>query len=364
MNPLPAVASRSLWTAAAAALLVVALAALLMPVAHARTPVGPGGTQPRAADPCVVDKGYVWAHLGACGWAGPGNTGPRASRCPGGELTPRGSDYETTIHIRKAGAEIECQVIKGCLSVEAPDVVVRDVVIACTSGRTGEGANGTGVIKVENGASADLRRVRINGQRGVHACVWHQGTELVVARMNCRGVNDGVFSWSDTGYSDTTGDNFQVLHSYFHDFTARTANGHIDGYQTEGARHGVIRHNTFLMTSDDEDSTDSAVAIWNGIRSSADISVTRNLIAGGGFAVYAEDYSPSEASPAGGNSVTNVRFADNVFSTHLFGCVGYWGVWYPRGKPTDGWDRSGNTVLETRQGVDAGNPTFQGRVCS
>ncbi len=254
--------------------------------------------------------------------------------------------------------------VKGCLHIDAPGVVVRDVVVTCTSGRSGEAANGTGVIKIENGASAVIRRVKLNGRRGVHACVWHQGTRAVMARMNCRGVNDGVFSWADTSYSNTTGDHFRLLHSYLHDFTERTANGHIDGYQTEGARHGVIRHNTFLMTSDDGNQSSSALAIWNSRRSSSDIAVSHNLIAGGGFSVYAHDYSPSEANPAGGYGVTDITFSDNVFSTRLFECVGFWGVWFPRGSPTDGWRRSGNSVLETKQDVDAGNPSASGRTCN
>lgn len=257
---------------------------------------------------------------------------------------------------------ISCRKITGCLSIEAPRVTVRNVRIRCTSGRTGEDANGTSVIAVRNGASASLRRVSIDGMRGVHACVWHEGQSLTMRRVNCRGVNDGVFSWSTP--SAATGSNFTIRDSFFHDFTTRTANGHIDGYQTEGASNGRIIHNTFLMTSDDGNSSDSAIAIWDGQRDSSNITVERNLIAGGGFSVYAHDYSPSESNPAGGNSVTNVRFGGNVFSTRLFGCVGYYGVWFPRGAPTDGWRRSGNSVLETGANVDGTNPTYAGRSCT
>jgi hypothetical protein len=39
-------------------------------------------------------------------------------------------------------------------------------------------------------------------------------------------------------------------------------------------------------------------------------------------------------------------------------------VWYPRGAPTDGWNRSGNVVLETGQNIDKVNPTYQGWTCS
>ncbi len=220
------------------------------------------------------------------------------------------------------------------------------------------------VIDVDDGASATISQTEINGLDGVHACIWHQGTAMTATKVNCYGINDGIFSWADTGYSQTTGDHFTIQDSYFHDFTAKTANGHIDGYQTEGANNGLINHNTYLMTSDDGNDSDSAVAIWDSLKSSSNITVSNNLITGGGFAMYAEDYDPPEASPSGGYSVTNITYTNNSFSTHLFGCVGYYGVWYPRGNPTDAWHRSGNKVLETGQNVDNGNPTYQGQSCT
>ena len=259
---------------------------------------------------------------------------------------------------------VSCQDITGCLSIEATNVTVRDVKIACSSGRTGQNANGTSVIYVNNGASATVDHVEINGLSGVHACIWHQGRALTAVAVNCFAVNDGIFSWADTGYSSTTGDNFTIRDSYFHDFTVKTANGHADGYQTEGAGNGLIEHNTYLMTTDDRSAANSAIAIWNGLRSSHDVIVRGNLISGGGFAIYAEDYHPSESNPAGGYSVTNVVFRDNVFSTRLYGCVGLYGIWFTRGQPTDGWDRNGNTVLETAQNVDNANPTSGGRICN
>ena len=60
------------------------------------------------------------------------------------------------------------------------------------------------------------------------------------------------------------------------------ANGHIDGYQTEGAKHGVIRHNTIDVTQDQV----ATVAIWNGRKNTDDILVNDDLLAGGGFAAY------------------------------------------------------------------------------
>ena len=190
---------------------------------------------------------------------------------------------------------------------------------------------------------------------------------MTVRAINCSGINDGIFSWADTRYSSTTGNNLTIADSYFHDFTTNAANGHIDGYQTEGASNGVISHNTYLMTS----TADSAIAIWNSLKSSSNISVQGNLITGGGFSVYAEDYNPSDQSPVGGFVVTNITFTNNRFSMHAAGCVGQFGVWFYRagwaplrGGPTDGWRRSGNSVLETGENLDNSNPHSGGVLCT
>jgi hypothetical protein len=331
------------------------------PTTHPTTSSPSAGARPAA---CTKGGTYLWSNLARCGWPGPANTGPVASHCPSGRLSVNAGSASRTIRLTSANAVVSCQNITGCLDITAPNVTISNVQIACTSGRTGEAANGTGVIKIEDGASATISHVAIDGMDGVHACIWHQGTAMSATALNCHGIDDGIFSWADTGYSSTTGDHFTIKDSYFHDFTTKTANGHIDGYQTEGAANGSIRHNTYYMTSDDHNSTDSAIAIWNGLKSSHDITVSDNLIAGGGFSIYAEDYNPSESDPRGGFTVTNITFADNAFSTALYGCVGYFGVWFPRGNPSDSWHRSGNTVLETAANVDTRNPTYQGHSCT
>ena len=223
----------------------------------------------------------------------------------------------------------------------------------------GRALNGTGVITVLPGASAMIDHSILDGSNATHAGIWYEGTNLVATANNIFGVNDGIFSWS-TSEDPDGGSNFIIEDNYLHDFTTLAANGHIDGYQTEGASHGIIRHNVFYITQNQN----AAVSIWNSRRDSSDILVENNLAAGSGFLVYAEDYSPSEQNPAGGFSVTNIRFNQNKFSTVLFPCAGYWGVWYPRGMPTDGWHRTGNVVLETGENVDNGNPHVNGKLCN
>jgi hypothetical protein len=214
---------------------------------------------------------------------------------------------------------------------------------------------------------------------------------MVAKNVNCHDVNDGIFSWwwsRDTNAG--AGSDFIIQDSYFHDFTENAANGHIDGYQTEGAQNGTITHNTYLMVRSPKDVTvsggavNSAVSLWDDYNqttptglSASNFTVSNNLMAGGGFTNYAEDYSGPNGqatenvpnSAVGGNSLVNVKFLNNTYSTYLYPCVGQWGTWFYRGAwpsyyggPTDLWNqggsiRSGNIVLETGENIDTGGPS-------
>jgi hypothetical protein len=176
-----------------------------------------------------------------------------------------GTSTNGTVQLSTAGQTVSCKAITGCVDITATGVVLQDVTVTCTSGKQGEAANGTGAVVVDDGASATVSHATINGMSGVHACIWDNGVGLSAVAINCFGINDGIFSWTPGGNG---GDNVSIRDSYFHDFTTKTANGHIDGYQTEGASHVVIDHNTYLMTSDSTgggNDTDSAVAIWDSL---------------------------------------------------------------------------------------------------
>ena len=196
----------------------------------------------------------------------------------------------------------------------------------------------------------------------MHACVWHEGAALTVNALHCHDVEDGVFAWAATGTA-SSGDDLTLTNSYIHDLNAVESNGHFDGFQTEGAARLTIRHNTFALPA----SASGAISIWNGQKNTDAVVIDNNLITGGGFSIYAEDYHPSESNPVGGYTMTNVQVTNNRFSTRYSGCVGNWGVWFFRsswvyqGGPTGNWGangnvRSGNIILETGRNVDAGNP--------
>ena len=289
----------------------------------------------------------MWANLAACGWPGPGNTG-----------YPAGQTFvsKSAVVVTADNTVIDGWKVTGGIQVRAKNVTIRNSWVTMSAG----GTSGTGVININPGASATIERSTIDGLNATHTCIWHEGTSMKAVGNDCKGANDGIFMWATTPGRDGAGDNFTITDNWLHGFTTAAANGHVDAIQTEGAKVGVIRHNSIDVAQ----SQTSAIALWNSRKNVDNVVVDRNLMQGGGFVAYAEDYSPSEANPAGGYTVTRVSFTNNVFSSARYGCVGYWGVWFPRGAPSDGWNRSGNYVLETGQKVDSGNPTNKGQPCN
>jgi len=305
-------------------------------------------TKASSKTPTLCSTSAVWSNLVACGWPGAANTG-----YPDGQVFAKTVAGGLTVSVD--GTVVDGYKISGGVTVNAKNVVIRNSWITNSAG----GVNGTGVVKILQGASATIDHNLLDGLNATHACIWHEGASMVATANECTGVNDGIFSWATTVGVDGTGDNFTIADNWLHNFTTLAANGHVDGYQTEGAKNGVIRHNTFDVAQDQT----SAIAIWNGRKSASNIAVTNNLIQGGGFSVYAEDYNPSESSPAGGYTVTNITFTDNRFSNSRYACVGNWGVWFTRGAPSDGWHRTGNVLLETGQNLDSNNPIVNGWEC-
>jgi hypothetical protein len=315
---------------------------------------------------CASGGQALWDHLVTCGWPGESNTGPVLSECPNEQLVPRGNGTDPIV-LSTPNEVVKCADLRGPVMIKAANVTITNSDVETTSGT---GASGTASIFVAVGASATINQVTVNGGNSVHACIWHEGTYLMVNAVDCFGSNDGIFTWAATNQPNSA-NNFTIQNSYFHAFTKTTSNGHDDGFQTEGSSHGLINHNTYQMTFD----STSAIAIWDSRANANDITVSNNLITGGGFSIYAEDYNPGDGapenpSPVGGFSVTNIQFDDNSFSTVVAGCVGKYGVWFTRptwepyhGGPTDGWHRLGNVVLETGENIDNNNPHKNGELC-
>ena len=163
---------------------------------------------------CARGGTILWTNLETCGWPGPANTGYPAELA----LTP---SYGRTITVDNT--VIDAQKITGRLVIDARNVTVKNSWIISNGGPT----NASGVISIRPGASATIERCLLDGDNATHAAIWYQGTSLIARGNHIRGVNDGIFSWD--------ADNFTIEDNYLHAFTEDAGNGHVDGFQTEGA---------------------------------------------------------------------------------------------------------------------------------
>lgn len=127
-------------------------------------------------------------------------------------------------------------------------------------------------------------------------------------------------------------------HNYIHDiYSPAGTDWHADGIQTpESAGNVIVRHNTILLTGPET----GAVNIMGTLADpAAHVVIEHNLMAGGGYTVY--------AGPG-----VDYRIVENHFSTRTYPRVGYWNLWY--------WDRGqdgeivreGNVIHETGAPAD------------
>ncbi|WP_134742389.1 hypothetical protein [Nocardioides sp. 503] len=196
----------------------------------------------------------------ACGFASAGTTGvPRGTR-----LRASGS-----VTVTRPGTVIDGLDIRGTLTIKAPRVVVRNTRI--------RGA-GFWVVTVDKAASGVvLQDVEVDGlgTRGVAGSSGIVGGSPTIIGARVTGVENGLVPGSGT----------RIRRSYVHGLASPGA-PHYDGIQIDG---GVKDISVTASTIDVSDQTQtSAVMIDNYFGAVSDVSVTRNLLMGGGFTVYAD----------------------------------------------------------------------------
>jgi hypothetical protein len=153
-----------------------------------------------------------------------------------------------------------------------------------------------------------------DGVRQMQYGILNQGGMITVRKANVSMISNGIQT-----------DHGLIEHSFFHD-PKYFAGDHTDMIMsTGGAAPGlslVIRHNTVFNTLHQT----SAIALFQDFATVHDVLVTNNLLAGGGYALYAGDGSHGKPY--------NVRIIGNVFRRKPFAKSGLYG-------PVTAWDGSG-----------------------
>jgi hypothetical protein len=200
------------------------------------------------------------------------------------------------VTLDQAGEVYEDKQVTGAIVVTARDVTIRNVRLIVTDPYYGisvkpggDWDDGRASLLVENveidmNGHLGLKAIAFNGytvrRSFIHdgADCAHFGNDVTIADSLCVLGPDA----DGDGWPDATG------------FCKRPE--HFDGFQTNGAARSAIRHNTVLNPC----SQTSAIALFGAVR---DVTVERNLMAGGGYSLYCG--SPD----ARGVVVTANRFA-------------------------------------------------------
>ncbi len=293
-------------------------------------------------------KAGVWSNLEACGWAGATNTGVPAGTILNpaaqiAEIPPvpannwnatkpvMGPDGHYFYRINEPNMVIDGIDIDGCIYVGAHNVTIKNsrIRFSGTGPQTCNGVIDTGLIQLASGwTNLTLDHVTIESKSG--KCVFQVGTNLTIKHSNLSGCGDAIF----------VGNDFTITDNYIHDFDDGNTGYHVDGIQSEGSTKGLIRHNTIALQYNET----GTISMWNQGADTTNIVVDNNLLAGGSYTIYAQDYS--------GYAVRNISYTNNFFSTRFFPLVGQFGLWYPGWTTVVGLTATGNTILET------GQPTY------
>jgi len=209
-------------------------------------------------------------------------------RAGGVTLTPSGD-----LIVTQAGAVISGLDIKGTVIIKAANVTIENCKITSASWFVVDikGVTGTVIQNCEiNGVGSTSGSVGINGQ----------GTFI---GNNIYNVENGI---------NLTG-SAVIKDNYIHDLNA-SGSPHYDGIQIDGGVSNVtISDNTVIAPSGGV----SAIMIDNYWGPISNISVSNNLLAGGGFTVYSAD-------AFSGGPVTGVSFTNNHMASGQYGYTSFY----------------------------------------
>ena len=216
----------------------------------------------------------------SCGYPDATNTGVP----PGTNLTV----FNGNITVTTPGTVIQNRDIRGCVRIEAANVIIRRSRISspsCFYAILSD--NPSGNVLIED--------VEINCQNTNAHGIGDNG--ITARRVNIHGCGNGF----------DVDNNFTVVDSYIHDLCG-CGDGHEDGIQLAVGRNVTIQHNTIFVIG--------TSAVISHPTTNANVRISNNLFAGGAYTLYC----PRDTS-------VNFRVTDNRFSTLLFHNGGVFGPW-------------------------------------
>jgi hypothetical protein len=195
--------------------------------------------------------------------------------------------------ITKAGTVVDGKDIRGCVSVRAAGVVIRNSKITCRSSYViasfVDGYTGTGLLIEDSEVS----------------CGYGPGTALGDANITARRLNvHGCENGADVDI------NFALMDSYIHDLWAEN-DAHSDGVQLAIGNDVTIRHNRIEAG---KQGTSAIISPSTGTRN---VIIDKNLMSGGAATLYCRQKGAG----------TNYQVTDNRFSRKFYPLSGAYMPW-------------------------------------
>jgi hypothetical protein len=199
-------------------------------------------------------------------------------KTPASQLRVVKGDVDLTV----AGQVYKNRDVRGCITVQAPNVTIRNVKVSCDSWSpilSREDQGSTGGLVVED-TELDFLGFMVGGSGSANftfrRVFIHNGADCITAAHDAV-VEDSLCSLGpdtdDDGWADSTA-------------FCKGSDAHFDGFQGSASMNRVtFRHNTIRNPC----SQTSAIMVGHVESGSSDIVVDRNLLAGGGYTVYCED---------------------------------------------------------------------------
>jgi hypothetical protein len=224
---------------------------------------------------------------------------------PGTQL----SAVKGTVTLSTAGQVYENKLVTGAIDVTAPNVTIRNVKLVMTDDYYGIRVRNRGDwdrtdanltlehVEIDMNGEENAKGIAFNGYTARHV-LWHNGSDCAHFTANVTIVDSMCVNGpdaNDDGWADSTS----------------FCNGpeHIDGFQFGGGfGHVTLDHNTIRNACGET----SAILITNDASSQpavTAVTVSNNLIGGGGYTLYCSDLKTRVAS----ETVIGNRFARSFF---------------------------------------------------
>lgn len=247
------------------------------------------------------------------GWPDASSTGVPA----GTSLTIVNSDVNITV----AGTIYENRDVRGCITVNAPNVIIRKSKVSCPGGAISSLSTNLLVEDVTIECQSKVQTAAIGADN------------YTARRVNVSKCENLLWA----------GDNVTIEDSYLHDpipYDPET-DPHVDGIQMYFGSNVTMRHNRIYAGNKSNVANSAIITQY-----ASNVTIDNNLLAGGGYTVYCNDK---------GSGV--LRVTNNHFSTIFFPKVGLYGPWLNCKNQSQ---VTGNVYHETGQllpGQQTGGPT-------